>query len=115
MSDEHSTRRAVGVALRAPFVALLTLLWVCYVWWWLVGIRLAFGILRIILQPVIYLPLWIVVYLGYAWSNCDDPILPDYWKGYPSDTVRSCVKFIKIGFPSLNYWLWNGFQKAPWV
>ena len=96
-------RDAVGVILRAPVVLALTILWVCTIW----PLIVAFNILALILQPLVYPFAFTFEWLHYAFLGKKGEVLPEYWKNYPDEHVNN----MSTGFPTLQRWLWKGFEQ----
>lgn len=107
--DQLELRRQIGIALRFPVVALLALVWVVYLWWWLASIGLAAALVMLVLYPVAYPLLRIFTYLTLAFQNSKEPVLPGYWERYPDRYLDWCAKSLKLGFPTLRRWLLEGF------
>lgn len=104
-------RRQVGFLLRLPIVAVLCLLWVFYVWWWIFGLSVVITVALLVLQPVLYLILWPLNWLALAFGNSGDPVLPGYWSKYPDSYLDWCQRCAKLGFPTLLRWLREGWKE----
>jgi len=103
-------RRLVGILLRLPVVVSLGGLWVACIWWWIVGLSFMLATLVLIMFPILYPLAWCVEWLALAFKNSGDPVLPEYWKGYPDKYVDWCRTCIKLGFPTLRRWLMEGWH-----
>ena len=108
--NRYTTRQQVGIALRFPIVALLTLVWVRYLWWWIAGIGIAGAILFCILQPLAYPFIYAFTYIAFAFTNSKEEVLPEYFKGYPDYYIEFCKSSFKVGFKTLKRWLLEGFS-----
>ena len=109
MPDDLELRRYVGLALRAVVVAFLAFLWVVSVWWFLAALGIAAGLAMLVVHPVAYLVLYPLVFLTYAFTNSREPILPGYWNRYPDMYLEFCWKSLKLGFPTMFHWVFDGF------
>ena len=111
MAGRDSILRAqIGIALRFPVVALLGLLWVICLWWWVAVIRIVFALLWLILKPIFYPLIYILVWVYMAFMNSSDPVLPYYWSEYPAWFFVECRDSFKLGFPTLRKWLIDGWE-----
>jgi hypothetical protein len=108
-NEKLKLRRQIGIGLRFPVVAVLALLWLVYLWWWLAAIGLAVAVAMLVLRPLAYPPLYVLTYLELAFSNSNEPVLPGYFDRYPDKYIEWCEKSIKLGFPTLKRWLREGF------
>lgn len=104
-------RKRVGVVLRGIPVFYAAIFWTFYVWLWMVGVVILFAVCVTVLQAVFYYPAKIVAYLVLAVENSDatGPLLPGYWNDYPGRYIRWCKAALKLGFPTLRRWLFEGF------
>jgi len=103
-------RRQFGILLRLPVVLFLALLWLLYIWWWIAAFGVVVTVALLILQPILYPILYALTWLILAFGNSGDPVLPNYWKNYPDSYFDWCRSCLKLGFPSLQRWLLEGWQ-----
>jgi hypothetical protein len=108
--SKDELRAQIGIGLRFLPVTGLALLWLVFIWWWLAAILVAMSVALLILQPVAYPLLYLFTYLGLAFKNSNDPVLPGYFEQYPDEGIELCAKSIKVGFPTLKRWLLEGFE-----
>ena len=110
MDDEQLVlRKQMGIVLRFPVVAILTILWIIYLWWWIAGIGVAFSLIILILRPPAYPILFFITWLCLAFSNSKAQVLPGYWDEYPKKHFEGIFNSLKLGFPTLWRWLTEGF------
>lgn len=95
-------RDVVGVVLRFPVVAGLTLLWLITIWPLVVAVALLF----LVGQPLFYPFLYGWEWVKYAFLGRKGEVLPKYWENYPDEYLR----WLKAGFPTLDRWLTKGFE-----
>ena len=111
MRDEGlGFRRQVGVVLRFPVVLVLGLLWIGLLWWWLAIGGLVLGVAGLVLQPLVYPIAYLFKWLSLAFKNSKAPVLPGYFDKYPDQLLQFCGDAIKLGFPTLEQWLLEGFD-----
>ena len=109
-NDRIELRRQIGIGLRFLVVAVLTLLWLLYLWWWLAMIGIAAAIAMLILRPLAYPVLYAFTYLALAFTNSrEEDVLLGYWDNYPDKYFKWCEKSFKLGFPTLRRWVLEGF------
>lgn len=98
-------RRMIGVLLRFPVAAFLSLFWIVYIWPWIAGGSIVLTVGLLILRPLLYLILWPLAWLLMAFENKGDPVLPDYWNNYPDSYLNWCGRCLRLGFPTMRRWL----------
>ena len=109
-SEVPEFRKTIGVLLRFPIVAFLGFLWTVYVWSWIAGGSIVLTVVLLIVQPLIYPILWPLTWLALAFGNSGDPVLPNYWTNYPDSYLNWCGRCLKLGFPTLQRWLLEGWS-----
>ena len=102
-------RRLAGAILRFPLVLFLGLFWVCYLWIPINLFAIAMSVVVLVLAPLAYPVLYALTWLKLAFSNSGAPVLPDYWKNYPSGFVEWCRSCLILGFATLRRWFLEGF------
>jgi len=108
--NQDNLRRKIGIVLRFPVVALLTILWVVCFWWWMFVIGIIVAFLILILRPIAYPFLYVFKYLTYAFSNSDEEVLSN-WEVYNlSNFFEVCQTLFTFGFPVLLKWLFEGID-----
>jgi len=104
-------RKAVGILLRLPIVALLGLLWAVYIWSVIVAFAISVSVVLLILHPLAYPILYVLTWLAMAFQNdSHSEVLPGYFEHYPECYFDWCLRCIKLGFPTLYRWLSKGFS-----
>jgi hypothetical protein len=62
-----------------------------------------------VLRPLAYPVAYAFEYLLLAFQNSDEPVLAEYWRGYPNDCFEIGFSSAILGFPTLKRWLLEGF------
>lgn len=97
----NTFRTAIGILLRLPVIACLTLIWTFSPW----IIIASFTLLVLIGMPILYLILYPLVWLWFAFIGSKDQVLTNYWHDYPS----CYAKWLTTGYPTLYRWLMHGW------
>jgi hypothetical protein len=108
-NNSLEVRRRVGIGLRTVPVLILAGLWYVYLWWWIALGCVMIGLIMTILHPIAFVFLYPITYLGLAFTNSADPVLPDYWDQYPEKYFEYCPSAAKLGYRTLLRWLLTGF------
>jgi len=97
----NNPRDAVGVILRFPIIIALAALWTITIWPYIA----AFSLLVLVGKPILYWPLYLVVWLWYAFVGSKEAVLADYWKDYPA----IYLDWFTLGYLGLHLWLMKGW------
>ena len=100
-------RKQVGIILRLPVVVVLGILWVVLLWWWIVLFAMIGTSIALIGVPLTYPFVYAVEWIRLAFLNSNDPTCPDHFDGYPDNYLKWTVDAIKLGFPTLNGWIFQ--------
>lgn len=103
-------RKQVGVLLRFPIVCALGILWIGLIWWWIVAFAILGAAIALVLNPLSYPVLYAIEWLRLAFKNSDAPTCPNYFEGYPDRYLTWVADAVKLGFPTLERWLSEGFD-----
>ncbi len=78
-------------------------------WWWIAGLGILLAFLSLVVKPLAYPVLYCFCWLGFAFMNRLEPVLPNYWHGYPGQLVDFAHDSLTLCFPTLQSWLLDGF------
>lgn len=109
-TSRNDLRKQVGIILRFPIVVLVAVLWLTLVWWWIVGFAVFGALIALVGVPLTYPFLYFAEWLRLAFLNSDEPTCPNYFKGYPDDYLNWISNAMRLGFPTLNKWIFEGWN-----
>jgi hypothetical protein len=110
VDDAVRFRQQVGIVLRFPIVCLLGIVWVLLLWWWLLGFTIIGAAFAIIGTPLAFPFVYAFEWLRLAFQNSDQETCPGYFKDYPDQYLKWIESAAKLGFPTLDLWLFKGWD-----